>query len=132
MSQGGSLLEFPGLCLSPGEATQAQALTGLWVPGLRALIGGWGGVSAGAGVGPPGGPGLGGGGGGGGRGGRGGGGGGRGWAQVSQGYLRRPTPSSLPPFLSPLLFTAHNLLAPLDPSWQTLASAGLQVQDQRG
>lgn len=41
-------MEFPGLCLSPGEATQAQALTGLWVPGLRALIGGWGGVSAGA------------------------------------------------------------------------------------
>lgn len=31
-------MEFPGLCLSPGEATQAHTLLGLCVPGPRALI----------------------------------------------------------------------------------------------
>lgn len=46
-----------------------------------------------------------------------------------------------PPFLLPLslpfvlLFTPHNLLVPLDPSWQALAGSwhpGLQAQDPRG
>lgn len=41
--KGVSLLEFSGLCLSLGEATPAHSLTGLCVPGPRALVVGCGG-----------------------------------------------------------------------------------------
>lgn len=69
---------------------------------------------------------------------------GGGLGQVSKGYLKRLTPvlpSSLPVSLLPvslplfLLVTLHNLLVPLDPSWQVLAGSwhlAFQAQDMRG